>query len=160
MKATKHFRTTTNEYCHVSDDAVFIFNSKEPNRIPLEHELGNAWGIKSVLNYIFFAMILMYTMFSVSYYGANFFKEPLNYGALLLLFMSFVRIKEASVSSDTPTIARSKIKSVYLKTPKFSFPRVVIYFDGPEGKVLRRSISVKYRQEAQQVLEETGLLKS
>ena len=100
----------------------------------------------------------MYTMFSVSYYGANFFKEPLNYGALLLLFMSFVRIKEASVSSDTPTIARSKIKSVYLKTPKFSFPRVVIYFDGPEGKVLRRSISVKYRQEAQQVLEETGLL--
>ena len=158
MKPTKYFRTTTDEYCHISDDTVFIFNTKEPTRIPLEHELSNAWGVKSILNYIFFAFILMYTMFSVSYYGANFFMQPLNYGALLLLFLSFIKIKEGFISSNTPTIPRSKIKSVYLKTPKFSYPRLVIYFDGPEGKVLRRSISVKYKQEAEQVLKEVGLM--
>lgn len=158
MLPTKHFRTTTKEFCHVSDEMVFIFNSKEPTRIPLEHELGNAWAVKSIVNYIFFAFMLMYMLFSVSYYGGGFFKEPFNYGALLLLFLSFTKIKEASLSSNTPTIPRSKIKSVYLKTPRFSYPRVVIYFEGPEGKVLRRSISVKYKQEAEQVLLETGLM--
>ncbi len=158
MKPTKYFRTTTDEYCHISDDTVFIFNTKEPTRIPLEHEVSDAWGIKSVLNYIFFVMILFYTMFSVSYYGAGFFMQPLNYGALLLLFISFVKIKDGFVSSSTPTIQRSKIKTVHFKTPMFSFARVVIYFEGPEGKVLRRSISVKYKQEAEQVLKETGLL--
>lgn len=156
--STKYFRTTTNEYCHISADTIFIFNSTEPNRIPLEHEVSDAWGIKSVLNYIFFGMILMYTMFSVSYYGANFFKEVLNYGALLLLFLSFIKIKDSSVSSSTPTISRNKIKSVYFKTPKFSFPRVVIYFEGPEGKVLKRTISVKYKLEGLQVLKDSGLL--
>ena len=158
MKPTKYFRTTTGEYCHISDDTVFIFNTTEPTRIPLEHEVSDAWGIKSVLNYIFFVMILFYTMISVSYYGINFFKQPLNYGALLLLFMSFVKIKEGFVSSSTPTIQRNKIKSVYLKTPMFSYTRVVIYFEGPEGKVLRRSISVKYKKEGEQVLKEVGLL--
>ena len=158
MLPTKHFRTTTSEFCHISDDTVFIFNSKEPTRIPLEHELSNAWAVKSILNYIFFAFMLIYILFSVSYYGGDFFKEPFNYGALLLLFLSFMKIKEASLSSNTPIIPRSKIKSVYLKTPKFSYPRVVIYFDGPEGKVLRRSISVKYKKEAEQVLIETGLM--
>lgn len=158
MKPTKYFRTTTDEYCHISDDTVFIFNTTAPTRIPLEHEVSDAWGIKSVLNYIFFVMILMYTMFSVSYYGINFFKQPLNYGALLLLFMSFVKIKEGFLSSTTPTIQRSKIKTVHFKTPMFSYPRVVIYFEGPEGKVLRRSISVKYKQEGLQVLRETGLM--
>lgn len=158
MKPTKYFRTTTNEYCHISDDTVFIFNTKEPTRIPLEHELSNAWGVKSILNYIFFAFMLMYTMFSVSYYGANFFKEPLNYGALLLLFLSFVKIKEGFISSSTPNIPRSKIKSIHFKTPKFSYPRLVIYFDGPEGKILRRSISIKYKKEAEQVLKEVGLV--
>lgn len=159
MMPTKYFRTTTKEYCHINDDTVFIFNTKEPTRIPLEHELGNAWAVKSILNYIFFVMLLLYTMFSVSYYGFGFFKQPVNYGALLLLFVSFVRIKEAFVSSNTPTIPRSKIKSVIFKTPMFSYPRVVIYFDGPEGKVLRRSISVKYKEEALQVLKEFGLVK-
>ncbi|OFZ00283.1 MAG: hypothetical protein A3K10_05355 [Bacteroidetes bacterium RIFCSPLOWO2_12_FULL_31_6] len=158
MKPTKYFRTTTNEYCHITDDTIFIFNTKEPTRIPLEHEVSDAWGIKSVLNYIFFAMILLYTMFSVSYYGAQFFTQPLNYGALLLLFLSFVKIKEGFISSSTPTIQRSKIRSVHFKSPKFSYPRVVIYFEGPEGKVLRRSISVKYRQEGLQILKETGLV--
>ena len=155
---TKYFRTTTKEYCHISKDAVFIFNTKEPTRIPLEHELGNAWGIKSVLNYIFFAMILMYTMFSVSYYGANFFMAPVNYGALLLLFISLVRMKENFNSSNTPAIQRNKIKNVLFKTPRFSYPRLVIYFEGPEGRVLRRTISVKYPKEALPVLQETGLL--
>ena len=42
----------------------------------------------------------------------------------------------------------------------FSYPRVVVYFDGPEGKVLRRNISVKYKKEAEQILTEEGLLKS
>lgn len=155
---TKYFRTTTNEYCHISNDTVFIFNTKEPTRIPLEHELGNAWGIKSVLNYIFFAFILIYTMFSVSYYGADFFKEPFNYGALVLLFLSLIRMKENFNSSSTPTIPRSKIRNVLFKTPRFSYPRLVIYFDGPEGKVLRRTISVKYPKEALPVLKETGLI--
>lgn len=158
MKPTKYFRTTTGEYCHIDDDTVYIFNTKEPTRIPLEHEVSDAWGIKSVLNYIFFVMILMYTMFSVSYYGINFFKQPLNYGALLLLFMSFVKIKEGFISSTTPTIQRSKIKTVHFKTPMFSYPRVVIYFEGPEGKVLRRTISVKYKQEGIQILKEVGLM--
>jgi hypothetical protein len=155
---TKYFRTTTKEYCHISKDTVFIFNTKEPTRIPLEHELSDAWGIKSVLNYIFFALILIYTMFSVSYYGAGFFKEIENYGALILLFMSFVRIKNNMNSSSTPTIQRNKIKNVLLKSPLFSYPRLIIYFEGPEGKVLKRSISVKYKKEAIPVLQETGLM--
>lgn len=158
MSPTKYFRTTTGEYCHISDDTVFIFNTKEPTRIPLEHEVSDAWGIKSVLNYIFFAFILFYTMFSLSYYGVSFFKHILNYGALLLLVLSFMQIKEAFVSSSTPTIQRSKIKNVHFKTPMFSYPRVLIYFEGPEGKVLRRSISVKYKQEGLQILKESGLM--
>lgn len=155
---TKYFRTTTAEYCHISNDTIFIFNSKEPSRIPLEHELGNAWSVKSILNYITFALLLLYTMFSVSYYGGNFFMEPINYGAVLLFFLSFIRMKEGFMSSNTPTIKRNKIRSAYFKTPKFSFPRLVIYFEGPEGKVLRRTISVKYKQEALPVLQETGLI--
>ena len=157
---TKHFRTTTGEYCHISKDTVFIFNTKEPSRIPLEHELSNAWSVKSILNYIFFMLLLFYTLFSVSYYNVGFFMEPINYGGLLLLFLSFVRIKEGFISSNTPMIPRNKIKSVYLKSPMFSYPRVVIYFDGPEGKVLRRNISIKYKKEAEQLLSEEGLLKS
>ena len=133
MLPTKYFRTTTGEYCHIDDDTVYIFNTKEPTRIPLEHEVSDAWGIKSVLNYIFFVMILFYTM-------------------------SLVKIKEGFISSTTPTIQRSKIKTVHFKTPMFSYPRVVIYFEGPEGKVLRRSISVKYKQEGLQVLKEAGLM--
>ena len=158
MNPTKYFRTTTDEYCHIDDDTVYIFNTKEPTRIPLEHEVSDAWGIKSVLNYIFFVMILLYTLFSVSYYGGRFFMQPLNYGALLLLFMSFIKMKEGTISSSTPTIQRKKIKTVHFKTPMFSYPRVVIYFEGPEGKVLRRSISVKYKQEGLQILKETGLV--
>lgn len=155
---TKFFRTTTKEYCHITDDAVFIFYSKDPNHIPLEYELSNAWGVKSILNYIFFFFILMYTMFSLTYYGANFFKEPINYGGLILLFISFVKIKEGFISSNSPTIPRNKIKSVYFKTPFFSYPRLVIYFEGPEGKILRRSISIKYKKEALPILEEAGLV--
>lgn len=155
---TRHFRTTTKEYCHINNDVVFIFNTKEPTRIPLEHELGNAWAVKSILNYIFFGIMLLYNMVSISFYGLNYFTNYWNFGALLLWYISFMKIREAVVSSNTPTIPRNKIKSVHLKTPMFSFPRVVIYFEGPEGKVLRRSISVKYKQEAIQVLKETGLM--
>ena len=36
---------------------IFIFNSKDPHRIPLEHKLGEGWGILSVLNYVFFFLI-------------------------------------------------------------------------------------------------------
>jgi hypothetical protein len=74
------------------------------------------------------------------------------------LFLSFKRIQDGFNSSRTPTISRNKIKSVYFKTPKFSYPRLVIYFEGPEGKILKRTISVLYKQEALPVLKETGLL--
>jgi hypothetical protein len=155
---TKHFRTTTNEYCHITNDYVFIFNSKEPSRIPVEHDLSNAWSIKNVLNIVLFAILLFYVMGSVNYYGIYFFKEPINYGGLVLLFLLLVRIKENFMSSNTPVILRNTIKAVYLKKPKFSYARVVIYFVGPEGKVLRRKISVKYPIEAEKVLKEEGLL--
>jgi hypothetical protein len=155
---TKYFRTTTNEYCHITDDTIFIFYSKEPNHIPLEYELSNAWGVKSILNYIFFTFLLVYTLVSVSYYGEQFFKEPINYGGLLLLFISFVKIKEGFMSSNTPTIPRNKIRSVYFKSPVFSYSRLVIYFEGKDGNVLRRNISVKYKKEALPILQEVGLV--
>jgi hypothetical protein len=158
MKPTKYFRTTTNEFCHINDDTIFIFNTKEPTRIPLEDELSNAWGVKSILNYIFFVLLLAYTMFSVSYYGGNFFREPVNYGALILLFMMLIRMKEGFISSNTPSIQRNKIKNVLFKTPRFSYPKLVIYYENPEGKILRRTITVKYKQEALPVLKETGVL--
>jgi hypothetical protein len=128
---TKYFRINKQEYCHITDDTIFIFSSKEPNRIPPEHELSDAWGIISMLNYILFAMLLIYVSVSVSAYGIIFFKNPINYGGLFLLFISFIRVKDGFNRSSTPMILRSKIKSVYLKSPKFSFPRLVIYFVGP-----------------------------
>lgn len=157
---TRYFRVNKKEYCHITDDAVFVINSKEVTRVPLEHELGEGWGVLSILNYIFFAFIFIYTVISMSYYGGAFFMQPVNYGALFLLFLSFIRIKNGLMSSNTPTIQRSKIRTVYFKTPRFSFPRVVIYFEGPEGKVLRKIIPVQYRKEALPVLEATGLLVS
>lgn len=156
---TKFFRVNKKEYCHITDDAVFIVNSKDVARVPLEHELDESWGVLSILNYIFFVFIFIYTALSVTYYGAYFFVHPINYGALFLLFLSFVRIKNGFNSSSTPTIKRDKIKSVYFKTPKFSYPRVVVYFEGPEGKTVRKIIPVLYKQEALPVLTETQLLK-
>jgi hypothetical protein len=156
---TKYFRVSSREYCHISDDTVFIFNSKEPTRIPLEEELSNAWGISSILNYIVFAFLLIYTSISLSSYGMNFFSNPINYGGIVLLFLSFIRIQKGFQTSSTPTIPRNKIKSVYLKTPMFSFPRLVIYFEGVDGKVLSRTISILYKKEAVPVLEEMGLIK-
>ncbi len=155
---TKYFRISKKEYCHITDDVIFIINSKEVTRVPLEHELSEAWGIMSVLNYLVFAFLFVYTAVSMSYYGYNFFLEPLNYGALILLLMSFTRVKEGFLSSRTPTIQRKKIKTVLLKTPTFSYPRLVIYFEGPEGKTLRKIIPILYKKEALPVLKETGLL--
>lgn len=156
---TSYFRVSKKEFCHITDDTIFIFNSKTPTRIPLEHELGEGWGITSVLNYILFFFLFAYTAMSITYYGMNFFKEVINYGGLLLLFLSFKRIQDGFHSSSTPTISRNKIRTVYLKSPKFSFPRLVIYFEGPEGKVLRRTISILYKKEAIPVLESTGVWK-
>ena len=156
---TKYFRINKKEYCHITDDAVFIINTKEVVRIPLEYGLGEQWGIISILNYMLFTFLLVYTAIAVTYYGAGFFKQPINYGALFLLLISFMRIKEGFLSSRTPTIARSKIRSVYFKTPVFSFPRLVIYFEGPEGKVVRKIIPVLYKKEALPILHEVGLLK-
>lgn len=155
---TKNFRINKKEYCHITDDVVFIVNSKEVTRIPLEHELGEGWGIVSVLNYLVFAFLFVYTAVSINYYGFEYFLHPINYGALILLLISFTRVKEGFLSSSTPTIQRKKIKSVHLKTPRFSYPRVVIYFEGPEGKVLRKIIPILYKKEALPVLKETGLL--
>jgi hypothetical protein len=155
---TKYFRVNKNEYCHIMDDTIFITSSKDVVYIPPEHELGEGWGIVSILNYILFTFLLIYVAVSVINSGINFFKFPLNYGAVFLLFISFIRIKEGFLSSKTPTINRSKIKSIYFKTPVFSFPRLVIYFDGPEGKILRRTIPVLYKKEALLVLRETGLV--
>lgn len=155
---TKYFRINKKEYCHITDDTIFIINTKHVTRIPIEHELGEGWGIISVLNYIFFAFIFVYTAVSLSYYGIYFFKHLLNYGALFLLFISFIRVKNGFVSSTTPTIRRKKIRSVYFKTPWFSFPRVVVYFEGPEGKIVRKTIPVLYKKEALPVLRKTGIL--
>jgi hypothetical protein len=153
---TKYFRTSKKEYCHITDDTIFIFNSKEPNRIPLEHEVSNAWGILSVLNYILFFFLFAYVAISVNVYGFSFFKHVANYGGLFLLFISFMRIQRGLTSSNTPTIQRSKIKGIHFKTPPFSYPRLLIYFEGPEGKVLRRSISILYKREALPILKEVG----
>ena len=155
---TNYFRINKKEYCHITDDLIFIINSKEVTRVPLEFELGESWGIMSVLNYLVFAFLFVYTAISMSYYGSEFFIHPLNYGALILLLMSFARVKEGFLSSRTPTIQRKKIKTVHFKTPKFSYPRVVIYFEGPEGKVVRKTIPVLYKKEALPVLQQTGLL--
>ena len=157
---TNYFRINKKEYCHITDDTVFIIDSKEVTRVPLEFELGEEWGIMSVVNYIAFTFLFLYVAISLTHYGINFFKHPFNYGALFLLYISFTRIKNGFLSSRTPTITRSKIKSVYFKTPKFSFPRLIIYFKGPEGKVLRKIIPVLYKKEALPVLHETGLLKN
>lgn len=155
---TKYFRTSSKEYCHITDDTIFIFNSTNPHRIPYEFELSEAWGIFSILNYILFFFLFAYTAISITYYGMGFFRQPLNYGALFLLVLSLKRVQDGFNTSKTPNIPRNKIKSVYFKTPRFSYPRLVIYFEGPEGKVLRRTISVLYKQEALPVLKETGLI--
>lgn len=155
---SNYFRINKKEFCHVTDEHVFIFNSKEPTRIPKEHDLSEAWGIMSMLNYIFFFLIVVYTAFSVMYYGGNFFLNPVNYAAIFLLILSMKRIMDGKFSSRTPSIQRSKIRSVQFKAPKFSYPRVVIFFEGPEGKVLKRVIPVLYKQEALPVLERTKLL--
>lgn len=155
---TKYFRINKKEYCHITDEVIFIFNSKTPTRIPLEHDLGEGWGVMSILNYIFFIFLFVFVAGSASYYGMNFFIQPINYGAIVLLLLSFNRVKNGFVTSRTPTVSRNKIKTVHLKSPKFSFPRLVIYFDGPEGKVLCKTIPVLYKKEAVPVLESTGLL--
>ena len=156
---TKYFRINKKEYCHITDDTIFIINSKEVSRIPSEHELGEEWGIKSILNYLLFTFLFIYVGMSISYYGMIFFEQPVNYGAIFLLFISFIRVKNGFLSSETPAIARNKIKSVYFKTPKFSFPRLVIYFVGPEGRVLRKTIPVLHKNEAMPVLKEAGLMR-
>lgn len=157
---TKYFRINKNEYCHITDDTIFIISSKDVKHIPPEHTLGEGWGIISILNYILFALLLVYVSASVGGSGIGFFEQPLNYAALFLLVLSLKRIQDGFTSSKTPTISRSKIRSVYFKTPKFSYPRLVIYFEGPEGKVLRRTIPVLYKKEALPVLEETKLVQS
>lgn len=155
---TNYFRVNKKEYCHITDEEIFIVNTKTPTRIPLEHELGEGWGIMSVLNYIVFFFLFVYTAFSATYYGMDFIKQPWNYAAIFLLYLSFKRVQDGFHGSKTPTIQRKKIKNLLFKTPRFSYPRVVIYFEGPEGKVLKRTIPVLYKQEALPVLKETGLL--
>jgi hypothetical protein len=155
---TKYFRVNKNEYCHINDDTIFIISSKEVVRVPPPHELGEGWGIVSILNYLLFVFLLVYVAVSVSGAEANFFKQPLNYAALFLLFLSLIRMKDGFLSSKTPFLDRSKIRSVYFETPKFSYPRLVIYFEGPEGKVLRRTIPVLYTKEALPVLKEMKLV--
>lgn len=155
---TKYFRVNEKEYCHINDEMIFIFNSKTPTRIPLEHELGEGWGVMSILNYIWFTFLFVFIGASATYYGLDFFKQWINYGALVLLFLSFRRVVDGFNTSRTPTIYRNKIKTVYFKTPKFSYPRLIIYFEGPEGKVLKKIIPALYKQEALPILKEVGLV--
>jgi hypothetical protein len=155
---TTYFRSTKKEYCHITEEYIFITNEKVPTRIPSEHELGEAWSVLSVLNYIFFFLIFAYTALSVNSYGYIFFMHIENYGALLLLLLSLMRLKNGLLGSQTPTISRSKIKAIHFKTPKFSYPRLVIYFEGPENKVLRRIIPVLYKKEAEPVLKNANLI--
>ncbi len=156
---TRFFRINRKEYCHINDDTLFIINSKEVVRIPLEHHLGEGWGIISVLNYLVFAFLFVYTALTITYYKFDFFLHPINYGAIILLLIAFKRVKEGFLTSRTPTIPRHKIKNVLFRTPRFSYPRLIIYFDGPEGKVLKKIIPVLYKQEALPVLKEAGLIK-
>ena len=153
---TTHFRVNKKEYCHITDGEIFIINKKEPTFIPEEFELSEAWGIASILNYILFIFLFVFVAASVNTSGLLFFKYPINYGAIFLLIISFMRLKDGFNSSRTPTIKRNKIKSVYFKTPFYSFPRFIVYFEGPEGKVLRRVIPVLYKQEALPILKEAG----
>lgn len=155
---TQYFRVNKKEYCHITDDSIFIVNTKVPTRIPLEHELGDGWGVLSILNYIWFTFLFVFVGASATYYGVDFFKQWINYGALILLYISFRRVIDGFNTSRTPTIYRKKIKSVYLKSPKFSFPRLVIYFEGPEGRVLRKIIPILYKKEAEPVLKEMKLI--
>jgi len=155
---TTHFRINEKEHCHINEDVIFIINGKEVTRVPLEHELSEAWGIASILNYILFVLLFGYVSVSINMQGADFFRHPFNYGALFLMILSFMRIQQGLVSSKTPTIYRNKIRSVYFKTPFYSYPRLVIYFEGPEGKVLRRTFSILYQQEALPILKEAGLI--
>ena len=158
MQST-YFRVNNNEYCHITEDKIFITNSKIISRVPLEHTLSESWGIISVFNYIIFTLLLSYVAMSATILGANFFTNPIHYGALFLLFYFMVRIKNGFLTSKTPTITRSNIKSVYFKTPKFSYPRLVVYFKGPAGKTLKRIIPVLYKQEALPILQEAELIK-
>lgn len=155
---TLFFRVNKKEYCHISKEQVFVINSKEVTRIPLEHELAEGWGVLSIINYILFTFLFVYTAVTITYYKFDFFIHPMNYGALILLLISFNRVKEGFQSSKTPMIPRDKIQSVYFKTPRFSYPRVIIYFDGPEGKIIRKIIPVLYPKEALPVLKESGLI--
>ena len=148
------FRVNKREYCHITDNEIFIFNSKTPGHVPPEHELSEAWGILSVLNYLFFTFLFAYTAISITSQETAFFENIYNYGVLTLLILSFTRLQSGFLTSKTPTIPLRKIKSVYFKTPMFSFPRLVIYFEGPEGKTLQRTIPVLYKQEALLVLEQ------
>lgn len=157
--SSNYFRINQKEYCHITDDVLFIVNGKDVKRIPLEHDLSEAWGIVSVLNYLVFTVLFVYVTVSVNTKGADFFMHLPNYGALLLMVLSFMRIHRGTVTSRTPTIRRNKIRSTVFETPVFSFPRLTIYFEGPEGKVLQKIVPVLYKQEALQVLEKTGLLK-
>lgn len=153
-----YFRVNKKEYCHINDEFIFIVNTNEPTRIPTAHHLGEGWGIRSVLNYIIFALLFAYTGLTITAYGSNFFIAPVNYGALLLLFYFLAKIREGFVSSRTPTIDRKLIKRVLVKTPWYSYPRVVVYFMGPEGKLLRRVIRILYPKEALPVLKAKGLV--
>jgi hypothetical protein len=153
-----YFRVNKKEYCHITDKEIFIFGSKTPTHIPEEHTLSEAWGILSVLNYLFFVFLFAYTAISITSQEVNFFKNVYNYGVLTLLFLSFIRVQKGFITSKTPTIPLNKIKSVYFKTPTFSFPRVVIYFEGPEGKTLQRTIPILYKQEALAVIQDSKLM--
>ncbi len=155
---TFFFRINKKEYCHITDEKIFVVNGKDVMRVPLEHQLGEGWGIASIFNYFIFTFLFLYVALSISYYQVAFFAHPLNYGALILLLISFLRVKEGFLGSRTPMIPREKIHTVYFKTPKFSYPRVVIYFDGPEGKIIRKIIPVLYAKEALPVLKESGLV--
>ena len=157
---SKYFRINKKEYCHITDKEIFIVNTKNPTRIPLELELGEGWGIKSVLNYIWFVLLFVFLGSSITYYGVAFFKEPINYGAIALLVFSYIRIKNGFVTSRTPTIKREAITNTVFKAPKFSYPRLIVKFKGPEGKILKRIIPILYKQEALPILQEEKLITS
>ncbi len=154
---TNYFRINKKEYCHFTEDYIFITNTKTPTFIPEEHDLGESYSISSILNYIFFAFIMAYCFFAIAYYGKQFFAEPLNYAAIFLLILSMRRVQQGFNASKSPSINRSKLKNILFKTPKFSFPRLEIYFVGPNNKTLKRTISVLYKKEALNILEKENI---
>jgi hypothetical protein len=156
---TEYFKVTKEEYCHISDEAIFLTGDEIINHMPKPHDLGEGWGVKSIVNYLLVFLLGMYILLSVGLYGLAFFIAPVSYGAMFLFVLLAYKAKDRFNKSMSPYIYRNTIKSAEIKSQLFAAPSLEIYFDGPEGKVLRRNFPILYKNNALKVLENSGILK-